>query len=198
MISNTCSCMNLYKDRQYDHPFIGSLFVNDRQYIEFCRKFEYYISQKPTFGEPTFGSDWAISNGGVWYKHPSIHPPYPVMYLDDIEIHWIHEKNIDTLLQKYYRRLKRLSHSPTFILSCSELLNKSDADSIDIIRKFIDLPNSIYISRNDLIQSENVIQYRQWNDTTDERDESHILIFNDQDLIADIIRQATHLNSSEL
>ena len=58
--------------------------------------------------------------------HDEINTPYPVMYLDDIEIHWIHENDKNTLLEKYYRRIERYkteNPNPLFLLCASDLCN---------------------------------------------------------------------------
>lgn len=195
-ISNTCSNIGLYNG-PYNHPFIGSLFVNDEQYIQFCQHFDEYIRITPTFGEPNTQSVWAQQNGNQgWYKHPSIHPPYPVMYLGDIEIHWIHETECNSLLTKYNRRLQRYyttNATPVFLLSCSELLNDHSDHGWTLSRQFLNIPNSIYIQRFQHTEKyPNEIMYEPWIHTGFERDVSHVYTFNNQDTIVTILK--SHLN----
>ena len=52
------------------------------------------------------------------------------MYLDDVEIHWIHEQNLNILQEKYKRRLLRLQGlinsncaNIMFLFGYSELCN---------------------------------------------------------------------------
>jgi uncharacterized protein (DUF1919 family) len=84
-VSNNCLAQALYfsESRKYDSPFIGSIFLNDYQYVKMCQNYEYYISLEPVFSQPKSDSIWAKQNNGVWYKHIEISPGYPVMYLDD-------------------------------------------------------------------------------------------------------------------
>jgi uncharacterized protein (DUF1919 family) len=193
-ISNTCSNIGLYNS-SYNHPFIGSLFVNDEQYVKFCQHFDEYIKISPTFGNPNRNSIWARQNkNNGWYKHHSISPPYPVMYLDDIEIHWIHETKENELLTKYYRRLQRYydTHSkPMFLLSCSELLNNHKDNGWELSRKFLQISNSIYIQRHKHPTEklrDNEILYEQWTNKGFTRDESHVYTFNNQDTIIEIYK----------
>lgn len=184
-ISNTCRAIHVFGNfnAEYNNPFIGSLFVNDLQYLKFCQNFDYYITVKPRFDLPNQNSTWAIQNNGVWYKNPVIKIPYPVMYLDDIEIHWIHEDNIETILDKYNRRLARCKNTiPIFILSCSEFLNDhNNSDREYIIKEFVKLENGFFISRNkdELQLSSNIMLYEPWIGTTDERNSSHVYAFHE-------------------
>ena len=107
-VSNTCAIIEIYRtlNIEYNHPFIGSLFVIDEQYIKFCNNFDHYINCDPIIGQPNNNSLWTLENNGIWYKHRAVPIPYVVMYLDDIEIHWIHETDQQLLLEKYQRRLE--------------------------------------------------------------------------------------------
>jgi uncharacterized protein (DUF1919 family) len=198
-ISNTCTCIDIHRilNVEYNQPFIGSLFVNDVQYIKFCGNFDYYINCTPIIGKPNDKSIWAIQNQGLWYKHAAISIPYIIMYLDDIEIHWIHETDEKKLLESYNRRLDRykLSESkPMFILSCSELINDhTENERLSLLKDFLTIKNSIYISKCptdlELDNHENIILYDQWIHTSNERNSSHIYHYNDQVKIANIIVQ---------
>lgn len=184
-ISNTCEAMYLYRNlnRRYNQPFIGSLFVNDHQYIKFCRNIDYYCKQTPIIGEPTIDSLWAKQNSGPWFKN-GIKVPYVVMYLDDIEIHWIHENNDKELLEKYHRRLERMNGTtPVFTLSCSEQMNHYDeSERLNLIKDFLSLDNSVYLSRtpDDLSQLDNkkVLLCSEWINVSRERDSNMLFPFN--------------------
>lgn len=200
-ISNTCACIHLYKhfNIEYNHPFIGSLFVNDDQYIKFCSNFNYYINCTPIINKPNDKSIFAIQNEGVWYKNSVISTPYVVIYLDDIEIHMVHETDEKIVLETYNRRLKRYKQSCVqpifFILSCSELINDhSEDERIKLLKEFVAIKNSVYICKDVLDlelndNKKNIILYKEWTNTTNERNSSHFYKFNDHGIIANIIIQ---------
>ena len=62
--------------------------------------YDYYVNVTPTFIE-------RFSKKHYFELHQPIPETYPVMILDDINIHWFHELNINTILDKWYRRLER-------------------------------------------------------------------------------------------
>lgn len=193
-ISNTCAIIEIYKtlNIEYNHPFIGSLFIIDEQYIKFCNNFDYYINCDPLIGQPNNNSLWTLENKGIWYKHKLVPIPYVVMYLDDIEIHWIHETNQQLLLEKYQRRLGRYKQQVNkvfFILSCSEFINKhTETQRLDLLTQFLSNKNNIYISRCpsdlNLNNTNQIILNNDWINTSNKRDSSHIYIFNNQITIA--------------
>ena len=185
-ISNNCLAQLLYfwESREYDSPFIGSIFLNDFQYVKLCQNYEYYISLKPVLAEPLKDSIWAKQNSGIWYKHIEISPGYPVMFLDDIEIHWIHEHDINLLLEKYNRRIQRYKENgsiPIFMLSFSDLCNDHVEDEyVKLINDFTSIENSIYLTKykDDIKDRDNVFLIKDWVCTTNERNDSHIYKFH--------------------
>lgn len=185
-ITNNCLAQAIYfsEAREYDSPFIGSIFLNDYQYVKLCKNYEYYISLNPVFGEPKKDSIWANQNNGAWYKHIEIQPTYPVMFLDDIEIHWIHENNINLLLEKYNRRIQRYRDSksvPLFMLSFSDLCNDhSKYNYKKLIDDFTSIENSLYLTKykEDINNRQNVFLIKDWIETTNERNDSHIYNFH--------------------
>jgi mannosyltransferase OCH1-like enzyme len=185
-ISNNCANLHFFfkENREYDHPMIGCLFVNDEDYINFCTNFLYYMSVEPIFGEPRKNSKWAIQNKGIWYKHDEIKIPYPVMYLENIEIHWIHETDSNILLEKYKRRRERfLDIKPitVFILSCCDLCNDhTEEEHSKLVSKFLEIKTSIYITRehsditNNITALNRIELMNGWINETRDRNKSHI------------------------
>jgi uncharacterized protein (DUF1919 family) len=186
-ISNNCLAQELYfaESREYDSPFIGSLFVNDMQFVKLCLNYDYYINIEPIFGLPKEDSIWAVQNKGVWYNHPEIIPPYPVMFIDDIEIHWIHEIDINILLDKYRRRINRYKEKkiiPFFILCVSDLCNDhNQIEYKNMLIEFTSIKNSIYLTKyeKDLeIKKDNIFLIKEWINMTEERGVNHIYKFH--------------------
>lgn len=59
---------------------------------------------------PSQGTCYSLQTGGVWYNNPAVAKYYPIIHLDDIEIHCIHEGSIDETLIKFKRRMERFKH----------------------------------------------------------------------------------------
>ena len=149
-----------------------------------CHNYNYYISLTPIFDEPKNDSIWCKQNNGPWYKHIEITPGYPVMFLDDIEIHWIHEHSIDLLLEKYNRRIERYRQKniePLFLLSMSDLCNDhSEEEYLNLITNFTNIKNSIYLTKysSDLKINNNIFLIKDWISTSNQRNSSHIYEFH--------------------
>lgn len=208
--NNTCLGSLLYKNiikKPHNNPFVGSLFVNDTQFVKFCLNLKYYMSLRPVFSLPKTDSVWAKENGSPWYNHPEIAIPYPVMFLGDIEIHWIHENDTNALLLKYYRRMNRYKEEnpiPFFILSNSQLLNDhEDGEYNKMIESFISLQTALYLSKYEKDRAKNDTRIgivKEWLDAplkrrphrvyTWERMEEHTLYFTP--MISDMIKKFSH------
>jgi uncharacterized protein (DUF1919 family) len=147
-LSNTCIGHQMYVElklnKEYNTPFIGSLFVNDYDFIKYCSNYEYYMNINPRFGKSISNHLYSKSVQGSTWK-------YPIMILDDIEIHWIHEKLEEQgkLLEKYNRRNERFKEffkKPTkkiiSILSYSQLMT-DHKDIQKVIRDYFNSSNKI-------------------------------------------------------
>lgn len=145
-ITNNCLGSTIYQklNREYDNPFMGSYFQDDNQYLKFCLNFNYYINLNPTFSNPKLSID--TNNSEI--------PPdsFPVMFLDDVEIHWIHEKDKEICLNKYNRRIERLKKKIPFFIWGDSLLHihHSDSERIKIISQFTSIKNSVYFNKDNI------------------------------------------------
>lgn len=145
-ISNNCQSASLYSllNRKYDNPFIASYFQDDFQYLKFCKYYNRYINTEPRFGEAKLPFNKNYKNEGLTYEH------ILNMFLDDIEITWIHEPNgANILLDKYIRRRQRgLNKTPFFIWGDSLLHQRhTEENRKKLIEEFKKIPNSIYIHK---------------------------------------------------
>ena len=180
-ITSNCGNLSFYfcENREYDHPFIGCLFVIDEFYVKLCENFDHYMSIEPTCAPPNENSIWAMQNGEVWYNHNEIQKHYPVMFIDDIEIHWIHEHDSDELLNKYNRRRERylqLKPNKMFFWSDCDMMNDHELQKYnELIYRFTSLDNSIFITRYEKIARfyENAHLVKEWVNASHERNESH-------------------------
>ena len=160
--SNTCSgwmLYNLHKDElpqnQYNVPFIGSIIVNDLQFLDFAENFDKYVNGSLTFGKPNPRSTYALQtkqNG--WYPHKTVAKGYPVTYLNgSIETHWLHETSQKEVEEKFQRRLKRFRDSgitPIFIWAQSEFINlHNQKEEDEIITRFLNIKSPcIFLTKN--------------------------------------------------
>jgi uncharacterized protein (DUF1919 family) len=145
-ITNNCLGSTIYSklNKQYDNPFMGSYFQDDKQYLKFCKNFVYYISLKPVFSSPKLPIDT---------NNPEVPADsFPVMFLDDIEIHWIHERDYNECLNKYNRRLHRLKNKIPFFIWGDSLLHRYhlDCERIELINEFNTIKNSIYFNKDNI------------------------------------------------
>lgn len=187
-ISSNCGCMSLYfkENREYNHPFIGMFFVNDIEWVKFCKYFQKYLRVEPIFGEPRKDSTWAIQNKSPWYKHSEVKTPYPVMYLGDVEIHWIHETSKEVVMEKYNRRRERfLTQNPKtyFLWSSADLMNDhTEKEYYDMVTIFSKIDGSLFLTKNledTHIHPLSIKWVDEWSTYSDERNSSHIPIFHD-------------------
>jgi len=87
------------------------------------------------------------------------------MFLDDIEIHWIHETDQNICLDKYNRRLERIK-TPFFVWGDS-LLHRmhSETQRQEFINNFKTVKNSIYFNKDEIQEWKDVsFDNRNYND----------------------------------
>lgn len=135
-ITNDCLAFFIYKKLNTNNlsPLIASLFESDEQYVKFCENFNEYIKMTPVFGEPK------MKVKDLGRKNP------PCMFLGDIEIHWVHEKNKEDVLEKWNRRIKRIE-SPKFYWSDDQMFN---GYSEELKQRFMRIPNSVFIETKNI------------------------------------------------
>lgn len=195
IISNTCVGQGIIKQKNlypYNNPFIGSLIPNDNDYIKLVNNFNNYLDMNPILGNPKEDSLFAKQNKCKYYVHKDIKTPYPVIYLGDIEIHFIHENNNTECIKKFISRLNRLKeiiknneYKIIFTLSFSELINEHNDLKLIINNYFGDNKNNKEIkyflgSPEYNNGNENYINIEKWYNIELNRDSSHIYDFNDQ------------------
>ncbi len=136
-ITNNCQAVSLYHliNREYDTPFIGSYIQDDLQYLKLCKNYDYYMNLKPTFGNPIL----PVENKG-----------HPTMFLDDIEISWIHETNEQECLEKYNRRKERSKGKKPFFIWGDSLLHQYHQEEKinELAKEFSNIPDSLYLSQD--------------------------------------------------
>ena len=194
-LNNTCighqMFVELKLNKEYNTPFIGSLFVNDYDFIKYCSNYKYYMNVEPRFGESI--SDNLYSKGIIGRTWN-----YPIMILDDIEIHWIHEKKQDVkeLLEKYNRRnerfkkfLKKTNKKIITILSYSQFL--TDHDNIEkVIEDYFKSSEDMQLifigpaKYNKVYRNNNIyIPIDSWDNFNGSRDGNYLYKINNQHII---------------
>lgn len=194
ILSNTCTGWNViqkYNIFPYNNPFIGSLFVNDEQYINFINNINNYLNSTPQLGEPSENSLFYHQTGNKFYQHKDIKTPYPVIFINDLEIHYIHENNFDECLNKVqerYTRMINLIKSNDYqiyaLFSFSEFINSFDNYDV-LIKEFLnqELSNDINIHKifmgpKKYCIYDNSFEIIEWNNINLKRNKSHVFEFN--------------------
>lgn len=138
-ISSDCTTTNIYPklNRPYDTPFIASFFEDDMQYLKFCLHYDYYINLTPEFDRPP--------KLAVHAADPQVPlEKVAIMFLDDIEIHWIHHSGVDEVKGFYQNRIERgKGKLPFFIWSDCQLYRPHTVGEREyLISKFLSLPET--------------------------------------------------------
>jgi len=195
ILSNTCIGYYIYRDylkKKYDNPFIGSLFTNDIDYINLVNNMNYYINIEPKIGQANEKSLFSLQSKNKYYYHKTINYKYVVIYLENIEIHFIHEKNENKCLNKFKSRWNRFKslflqkNTKIYsLLSFSELLNNHEnlEELIDLyLKKGKNNINKLFLGPSNLDKNndEKYIKVDEWNNVSLERNVSHIYKFNNQ------------------
>lgn len=89
-----------HQQLQYNNPFIWHLILNDKGFLKMVKNFNHYINQEPVFIEQD------VNDGR--YKHTSIDTDYPIMKLDDVNLHFIHHKDSQVVYDNYMKRIDRI------------------------------------------------------------------------------------------
>lgn len=201
IISNTCTGFSvpeiiLGKPRhliEYTNPFIGTLFLEDEYFIKLCLNYNYYLSQKPIFKEPKENTLWHQQTGYTSFLSAQSQPMvYPVMHLDDIEIHWIHDKKINNITKKFNGRYElEKDLEKIFVWSAPEILNlHTDKNRKKLIDTFLSLENkSIFLTnrQEEVFEDENHISVfiNKWENLLEtDRTNRYTVKWSDQRFIA--------------
>lgn len=203
--SNTCIGSELYSKLKirYSSPLIGTLIPNDYEYLKFTQKFESIINECINITNiPKNNTIFEKQTHNKYYYHKSITIPYPIIQLSEIDIHCIHEKDHCITLEKFKRRLERSiniiktnNYIILNVLVFTEIINESH-DYQEIINDFLNNNNSktvnIFLGPHKFkIQTDNIkniyIAHSYFDNISTERDSSHIMKANDQNISRDIL-----------
>lgn len=190
VISNTCVASEIYLRARltYTTPFVGSIFLDDTMYLNFLKKYEHYINLEPKFD--------IVDQSNYLPGLKNIYPKYPLMKLDDIEIHWIHEDKPEVVLEKWKRRMERGKDlEPVFTWSASEFMSPKDGEIREkFINEFCELPYfSIFLTERPKEQKDGnnfVIRYIESFQDKEQNDRMqwHFLRWNNQYAISIVIK----------
>jgi hypothetical protein len=191
-VSNTCVGWRLFENfdiKPYNNPFISTLIPDDNQFVKLINNLNYYVDILPVIGNPKIN----------YYNHPDIRIPYPVIFLEDIEIHCIHENDNTECLDKFLRRIERFKdflkddNNKTFVvLSFSEMFMNHEftesviADFLKPISKYI---IKIFLGPSKWYNEENkhYIIVNKWDDLEITRNENNLITWSNQDLVSNTI-----------
>lgn len=101
-ISNNCTGGHIENDiyGAYTSPFVNMILYPE-SYVKLANNFDYYVTRQPVVRQ--------------FSKLTGFDTSYPVVYLDDVEVHYIHYSINDPVIQIFNERLKRLRPQKCFI-----------------------------------------------------------------------------------
>lgn len=110
-ISNCCLGKTIHREIcncEYNNPFIATLIPEDYHFIKLCKNLIHYMNCEPICDyNPSNETFYSKQTNCVWYNNPEVAKYYPIIHLNDIEIHCIHENSIDETLKKFKCRMER-------------------------------------------------------------------------------------------
>ena len=142
IITNNCYGTKYYINNklQYNTPFIG-IFIFAPCYIKLLENFYKYMKKKPkSCSKSKYGDK-----------------KYPVMSIDDIEIHCIHDKKVSDCIEKWERRKKRLLP----INKCQIKMCDRDKYINDFGQRFVKLKykkKKLFLSKKNFFKNKCVIK----------------------------------------
>jgi len=204
VISNTCVGYMILKkyNKKYNNPFIGSLVIDDNDYIKLVNNFIEYINYEPNLLIGNKQNKYTEQTNSKYYIHDLVKTPYPIILLKDIEIHCVHEENDKIALDKFKRRMNRLkkiinNKNNIFItMSFSQFLNKHD-NYQELIDKFLEKSNNkniikLFIGPPQFYKKEygnNYMIINEWINFNFNRNNSNIFLSNDEELCVNKMKQ---------
>jgi uncharacterized protein (DUF1919 family) len=196
IISNSCVGFNIIKRKKilpYNNPFIGSLIPNDDDYLKLVNNFYNYVNAPIKLGNAKIDSLFTIQNKNIYCLHPDIKTPYPIIYLGDIEIHFMHENNEVDCLNKFNYRIERMreiikneKYKIFFTWSFSEFFNDHEDIKKNVDEYFSNNINNGLVDKYFIGPPEynngniNYITINEWKNIELIRNSSHIYNFNNQ------------------
>jgi hypothetical protein len=93
-----------YFQEQYTNPFIWSLILDDKQFVNFCKDYDKYIKEEVKLTNINNESKWCKDTNKKTFNDWE----YPILDLSGIEIHWIHHTNqVEKLINSFEKRKQR-------------------------------------------------------------------------------------------
>lgn len=118
IISNNCWGGLVYKDLgiAYNTPFVN-MYIHAPCYIKLLSDLRNYLAHPLKFTP--------------YSKYKTSAVNYPIGLLDDIEIHFIHYKNPDEVLEKWTSRIQRMTDHLMVVLSERDLCSLKEIEAFD-------------------------------------------------------------------
>lgn len=125
ILSNNCTGALITHDlgKRFLTPTVN-LFIPTPDFVKFLYNIDYYLKQEIV----------QIYKEGI---------NYPVGKLDDIEIHFMHYKNIDEAKEKWYERSKRINYDNLYILMVDD--NRCTEETIESFER-LPFKNKVFLT----------------------------------------------------
>lgn len=114
IISNCCLGKDIHRklnNCEYNNPFIGTLILDDFQYLKLCKNIRNYMTDEFVLTNNILPSIYVEQTKNNRYNNSLISNNYPILTNETIEIdiHAIHENNHNIAQQKFCKRQKRFN-----------------------------------------------------------------------------------------
>jgi len=175
LIASNCNgCLMLHDlGLRFNSPFVN-LFVEADDFIRLLQRFDYYMSKELEFAENTAEN-------------------YPVAYLEDVKIHFVHYKTEDEAREKWVSRKARMNMDNCYILftdrdGCTKR-HLEQFDRLPFHNKVVftnaayaDIPSAVFVRgfEQDACVG-NLHRYRGWNGLRYYDDFDYVAWFNGTD-----------------
>src|SRR3990167_1126450 len=197
VVSNSCVGWSIYEKlkSKYNSPFIGTMIPSDDEYLKLCNNLIFYMSVEPICNiTAKNNTTFAIQSGSPRYQHQEVSLDYPIIHLNDIEVHCVHEKDCGIALDKFNRRRERMLNiiaTGQYMIFNTWSYGDLFVDHVNIsslIFQFLNIETdhmkSIFLGSSSLkIEHPNYLTATEWDHVdVSERTPSHTYRFNDQRL----------------
>lgn len=130
IICNNCLGGYIYQyyNIEYRTPTLGLFFLS-KDYIKFLENIKFYISGKLEF--ITVKESIYYDNFKAFEENIN----FPIARLEDVEIFFMHYKNQQEVIDKWYRRINKINWNNLIVI-----MAENETCDYEVIRKFDSLP----------------------------------------------------------
>lgn len=130
IICNNClgGFIYQYYNIEYKTPTLG-LFFLAKDYVKFLSDIKFYLSKKLEFIDPKESISYEH------FKNFGVYIDFPIAKLHDIEVFFMHYKNQEEVIEKWYKRINKINWNDLIVI-----MAENETCNYDVIKQFDALP----------------------------------------------------------